>query len=65
MIHSRPDSRNAMDPTSSDELYQTFVEFDKEESARIAVLSGDNGYFCAGYDLRHAKDLNVRIEGRI
>ena len=31
-------------------------------SARVAVLSGDNGYFCAGYDLRHAKDLNVRIE---
>ena len=62
VIHSRPEVRNAMDPISSDQLYQTFVEFDKEDSARVAVLSGDNGYFCAGYDLRHAKDLNVRIE---
>ena len=62
VIHSRPEVRNAMDPTSSDQLYQKFVEFDKEDSARVAVLSGDNGYFCAGYDLRHAKDLNVRIE---
>ena len=51
-----------MDPASSDELYQIFVEFDKEESARVAVLSGGNGYFCAGYDLRYAEDLNVRIE---
>ena len=62
VIHSRPESRNAMDPTSSDKLYQTFVDFDTEESARVAVFSGDHGYFCAGYDLRYAKDLNVRID---
>ena len=44
VIHSRPDSRNVMDLICSDELHQTFVECDKEESVRVAVLSGGDGY---------------------
>ena len=43
VILSRPDSRNAMYLTCSNELHQTFVECDKEESVWAAVLSGDNG----------------------
>ena len=27
IIHSRPESRNAMDPESADALYEAFIEF--------------------------------------
>jgi len=33
-------------------LYQAFDEFDRDDSASVAVLWGDNGTFCAGADLK-------------
>jgi enoyl-CoA hydratase len=33
-------------------LYHAFDEFDKDDSACVAVLWGDNGTFCAGADLK-------------
>src|SRR6476619_4670443 len=33
-------------------LYEAFDEFDKDDSAAVAVLWGDNGTFCAGADLK-------------
>src|SRR5213078_4673370 len=33
-------------------LHAAFEEFDKDDSAAVAVLWGDNGTFCAGADLK-------------
>jgi enoyl-CoA hydratase len=33
-------------------LFAAFDEFDRDESALVAVLWGDNGTFCAGADLK-------------
>ena len=52
VIMNRPEARNAVNGPAAAELYAAFDEFDKDESASVAVLWGDNGTFCAGADLK-------------
>ena len=54
VIHSRPEAKNAMDPASAQALEQAFLEFERDEEAAVAVLWGEGGAFCAGFDLKHA-----------
>ena len=49
---SRPEVRNAVDRPTARELADAFAEFDVDENARVAVLAGDRGQFCAGADLK-------------
>ena len=58
VIHSRPEVRNAMDPDSAAALYEAFLAFDSDDSARAAVFWGEGGSFCAGWDLKHASALS-------
>ena len=43
---SRPEVRNAVDRETAQELADAFRAFDSDASARVAVLSGDQGHFC-------------------
>ena len=52
VIMNRPDARNAVNGPAAAGLYAAFDEFDKDDSAAVAVLWGDNGTFCAGADLK-------------
>jgi enoyl-CoA hydratase len=54
VIHSRPEAKNAMDPASAEALERAFLEFDRDADASVAVLWGEGGSFCAGFDLKHA-----------
>lgn len=58
IIHSRPEARNAMDPESATALYEAFLDFDADDAARVAVLWGEGGAFCAGFDLKHAATMS-------
>ena len=58
VIHSRPETRNAMDPDSAAALYEAFQVFDSDESAHVAVFWGEGGAFCSGWDLKHAAALS-------
>ena len=58
VIHSRPETRNAMDPDSAAALYEAFRAFDTDESAHVAVFWGERGSFCSGWDLKHAVALS-------
>jgi len=49
---NRPEARNAVNGPAAAELYAAFEEFDRDDSAAVAVLWGDNGTFCAGADLK-------------
>src|SRR4051794_31164516 len=49
---NRPEARNAVNGPAAAGLYEAFDEFDKDDSASVAVLWGDNGTFCAGADLK-------------
>src|SRR2546426_4025807 len=57
VIHSRPQARNAMDPESADALGEAFTAFDRDEDAAVAVLWGEGGAFCAGWDLKYCGSL--------
>ena len=49
---SRPEVRNAVDRVTAEALAQAFRDFDSDDEARVGVLFGDNGTFCAGADLK-------------
>ncbi|MEZ6002469.1 crotonase/enoyl-CoA hydratase family protein [Hyphomonas sp.] len=48
----RPQARNAVDRPTADALYDTFKAFDTNEALSVAILTGANGNFCAGADLK-------------
>jgi len=52
VILDRPHARNAVDGPTAMALYEAFEEFDRDDSAAVAVLWGDHGTFCAGADLK-------------
>lgn len=52
VILDRPHARNAVDGPTARALYEAFDEFDRDDSAAVAVLWGDHGTFCAGADLK-------------
>lgn len=56
IIHNRPDARNAMDRDSARDLYDAFQAFDASDAA-AAVLWGQGGAFCSGWDLKLAATL--------
>ena len=58
IIHSRPESRNAMDPISAAQLTAAFLEFNDDKHSKVAVFWGEGGVFCAGWDLKFASTLN-------
>lgn len=52
VILSRPEARNAVNGPTAVALYTAFADFDRDDSAAVAVLWGEGGTFCAGADLK-------------
>ena len=48
----RPEVANAIDRPTADALAGAFRRFDADGDASVAVLTGSNGTFCAGADLK-------------
>jgi enoyl-CoA hydratase len=52
VILDRPQVRNAVDRPTAQKLADAFVAFERDADARVAVLWGAGGTFCAGADLK-------------
>ena len=52
VVLRRPEVRNAVNRETAEALANAFREFDRDDEARVGVLFGDNGTFCAGADLK-------------
>src|SRR5579862_5626567 len=52
VILNRPQARNAVDRETADALSDAFLDFEKDDAAKVAVLWGAGGTFCAGADLK-------------
>lgn len=52
MTIDRPEVANAIDAPTARDLADAFRRFDGEDSASVAVLTGSDGTFCAGADLK-------------
>jgi len=48
----RPERRNAVDDATAILLREAFDDFEQDDAAGVAVLTGAGGAFCAGYDLK-------------
>ena len=66
----RPEARNAVDAPTAAELVAAFRDFDSNDSLSVAVLTGANGTFCAGADLKaigsgrgNRIDADVSLDG--
>jgi enoyl-CoA hydratase len=57
IIRSRVEARNAMDSASADALVEALLAFDRDPSQYVAVLWGEGGAFCAGWDLKYVSTL--------
>ena len=55
----RPDVRNAVDGPTAQELRDRFEAFAGDDGARVLVLTGAGGTFCAGADLKAIETLDV------
>jgi enoyl-CoA hydratase len=52
VILDRPGVKNAVDRATAEALAGAFRAFDADAEARVGVLYGDHGTFCAGADLK-------------
>jgi enoyl-CoA hydratase len=52
VILDRPAAKNAVDRDTAQALADAFRAFDADDNARVGVLCGDHGTFCAGADLK-------------
>jgi len=62
VIIDRPHCRNAVDPGTADALRAAFADFEADDSAAVAILTGAGGHFCAGFDLKAVGSGNDRYE---
>jgi enoyl-CoA hydratase len=53
----QPKVRNAIDTRAAQRLHDQFVAFDYDDTAKVAVLTGDAEAFCAGANLRDLPKL--------
>lgn len=62
---NRPQARNAVNAATAQKLYDAILAFEADAAAKIAILHGQHGTFCAGFDLKtvRASDDSAAIRG--
>jgi enoyl-CoA hydratase len=70
VILARPEVRNAVDAPTARALADAFRAFEEDDQAKVAVLWGEGGIFCAGADLtglvterRNVMDPDMSTDG--
>jgi enoyl-CoA hydratase len=53
----QPQARNAINSATAERLHDELTAFDADETAKVAVLTGDTEAFCAGANLRDLPKL--------
>jgi enoyl-CoA hydratase len=61
----RPEVANAIDRPTAAELADAFRRFEADESLAVAVLTGANGKFCAGADLKAMREPGAPRASRV
>jgi enoyl-CoA hydratase len=61
----RPEVANAIDRPTAEALAGAFRRFEADESAAAAVLTGANGKFCAGADLKAMRETGAPRASRV
>lgn len=56
---TRPERRNAINSETAHALREAWLAFDADDTQRVGVLTGDDGVFCAGADLKEIDSLDL------
>lgn len=56
IVMDRPDRKNAVDGPMAAQLRDAFLDFEADDTQRVAILWGSGGTFCAGADLTSVSD---------
>lgn len=64
IILNRPEKRNALSQTMTQELIHAFYELDQDEQCRVIILEGSGKGFCAGGDLGGMGSDASAMDGR-
>ncbi len=62
VVLHRPEARNAVDGPTATALLDAFTRFEQDDEAKVAVLFGEGGTFCAGADL---KSIGTERQNRV
>ena len=62
---ARPEVANAVDRPTADELADAFRDFDTDPALAVAILTGANGTFCAGADLKAMREPGLARVSRV
>ncbi len=59
---NRPEVRNALDNEAAQALTHAFEDFEQDDTFKVAVLTGAEGSFCAGADLKEMAATGAEYE---
>ncbi|KAJ3666878.1 hypothetical protein Zmor_002305 [Zophobas morio] len=62
---NRPEKRNCVDPSTARQLSKAIEDFENDDSLRVAVLYGNGGNFCAGFDLKALSEMDASPDAGI
>lgn len=60
---NQPERRNALDPVMRAQLADAIVAVRRDRKVRVVILTGSQGHFCAGGDLRALASAGLDNEG--
>lgn len=58
----RPAARGAVDGAHAEQLAEAFEELDQNDDLSVGILTGSEGHFCAGADLKAVMAGNMRAQ---
>src|SRR4029077_6559101 len=61
---NRPDARNALDFAMRREMVAALDEIEANPAARVVILTGTGGHFCAGGDVEAMRTRHHAAEGQ-
>ena len=61
---NRPEKRNALHPFLVEQLKNKLVEFEKDDSVKSLIITGEGNTFCSGADLEYLQQIsqNTSVE---
>src|SRR5258705_1379984 len=62
---NRPDARNALDFAMRRELLTALDEIEANPAARVVILTGAGGHFCAGGDVKNMRQRSTAADGQV
>jgi len=58
IILNRPEKRNALHPFLVEQLKNKLVEFEKDDSVKSLIITGEGNTFCSGADLEYLQQIS-------